>query len=37
MDVILAKREGKYFSAGEWTGGIALIALQKFGFWSKAF
>jgi hypothetical protein len=32
MDVIWAKREGKYFCAGDWTAEISLIGLTKMPF-----
>jgi hypothetical protein len=30
MDLIWAKREGKYFWQEDWTGSISLIGFEKF-------
>jgi hypothetical protein len=35
MNLIWAKREGKYFCAKDWTGSISLIGLEKFAVWRK--
>jgi hypothetical protein len=36
MDVICAKREGKYFFGKDWTGSISLIRFGKLVFRRKA-
>jgi hypothetical protein len=36
MDVICAKREGKYFFGKDWTGSISLIGNDKFAVRRKA-
>jgi D-alanyl-D-alanine dipeptidase len=35
MDVIWAKREGKYFCSNGWTGSISLIRFEKIGVWRR--